>query len=715
MLPAPAVGGPAAAQCGRRRAWQRRVQSAAIARPRAAVLLPSPAAIASPSSSSVRGGAGRALLSLSRTHATATSTEGVLGTPPTNDAPPQYYFRPQASWPTDVALPTPSPASSPAPASLPDADLVVAGAGPAGLAVADRVARAGFRVCVIDPDPLGIWPNNYGVWVDEFQAMGLADCLEVVWPKARVMLDSTAAGDKRLSRPYGRVDRPRLKRRLLERCAASGVTFFRAAVESVAHADGRSTVTARALELRPSSTGAADASASSPSTRVSPDDFLTACSAVGHGHNQDEDQLTPANPFAAPKTRPASSDPSALVSVRGSLVLDATGHSRRLVEFDRAFDPGYQGAYGIVAEVESHPFDTEEMTFMDWRDDHLEGLPELKAKNAKLPTFLYAMPFSPTRVFLEETSLVARPAVPFDDLKARLEARMKWLGIKVKRVEEEEYCLIPMGGALPRHPQRVLAVGGTAGMVHPSTGFAVSRLLGAAPTVADAIVDALSRPTDKASRAAKAARAGRAAGTAEASLSSSPLPPAIAASLPYAEEPAPAFAAAASITTLPSVLPPRSEKEAERMAAQVWRATWPLARLRQRAFFCFGMDVLLRLDLAETRQFFAAFFALSAYHWHGFLSARLGFLQLIGFGLSLFAKSSPAARANLLARGLPGLVGMLVGLAPTVFGDYYPKDIDEDVDDVEEGDGGGDGAAGGQGKKAEASAAAAPAPVPTTR
>ena len=58
--------------------------------------------------------------------------------------------------------------------------------------------------------------------------------------------------------------------------------------------------------------------------------------------------------------------------------------------------------------------------------------------------------------------------------------------------------------------------------------------------------------------------------------------------------------------------------------------------------------MLLKLDLAETREFFAAFFALSDYHWHGFLSSRLSFLELIAFGLSLFAKSSNAARINLL-------------------------------------------------------------------
>lgn len=432
--------------------------------------------------------------------------------------------------------------------------MVVAGAGPAGVAIAERVAADGYSVCVCDPEPLSPWPNNYGVWVDEFQAMGLTDCLEVIWPKAKVWLDNNEKGEKFLSRPYGRVDRPKLKRKLLERCVANGVTFLYSKVESTTHGGGSSAV-----------------------------------------------QLDGGR------------------EIRGTLVLDATGHSRRLVKYDKKFDPGYQGAYGIIAEVESHPFALDTMLFMDWRDEHLTGA--AKEANAKLPTFLYAMPFHPTKIFLEETSLVARPAVGFQDLKDRLEERMKWLGIKVKRIEEEEYCLIPMGGVLPTHPQRVLGIGGTAGMVHPSTGFMVSRMLGAAPTVADAIIDQLARPTDKAVDAGNPRQ-------------------------------------------------PSSEEVAEAMASNVWQATWPVERIRQRAFFCFGMDVLLKLNLAETREFFAAFFSLSDKHWHGFLSARLSFLELIGFGLSLFAKSSNTARANLLSKGLPGLVVMLAGLVPTL-GDYY--------------------------------------------
>lgn len=107
-------------------------------------------------------------------------------------------------------------------------DILVVGAGPAGLSVAQRASAAGLRVCCVDPGPKWIWPNNYGVWIDEFEAMGLTDCLDYTWPKARVWLDKS---DKRsLDRPYGRVNRNRLKTKLLEGCAANGVTFYKAKV-----------------------------------------------------------------------------------------------------------------------------------------------------------------------------------------------------------------------------------------------------------------------------------------------------------------------------------------------------------------------------------------------------------------------------------------------------------------------------------------------------
>lgn len=56
--------------------------------------------------------------------------------------------------------------------------------------------------------------------------------------------------------------------------------------------------------------------------------------------------------------------------LHSAFVLDCTGHARKLVTFDQKFDPGYQAAYGMMIEVESHPFELDTMLFMDWRDDH---------------------------------------------------------------------------------------------------------------------------------------------------------------------------------------------------------------------------------------------------------------------------------------------------------------------------------------------------------
>lgn len=59
------------------------------------------------------------------------------------------------------------------------------------------------------------------------------------------------------------------------------------------------------------------------------------------------------------------------------------------------------------------------------------GKDGLWGTEAEVPSFLYAMPLGGNRVFLEETCLVARPAMPFATLKRRLERRCRALGIEV--------------------------------------------------------------------------------------------------------------------------------------------------------------------------------------------------------------------------------------------------------------------------------------------
>ncbi|KAJ3679101.1 hypothetical protein LUZ60_017112 [Juncus effusus] len=291
------------------------------------------------------------------------------------------------------------------------------------------------------------------------------------------------------------------------------------------------------------------------------------------------------------------------VKIQAKLVLDATGFSKCLVKYDKPYNPGYQVAYGILAEVESHPFDLDKMVFMDWRDSHLSHNPQLKSRNAKIPTFLYAMPFSSNRIFLEETSLVARPGLSFEDIQQRMIARLKHLNIKIKSIEEDEKCVIPMGGPLPILPQRVIGIGGTAGMVHPSTGYMVARTLAAAPLVANSIIKYLEND-----------------GNSENNFLSGAV------------------------------------------SEAVWRELWPIERRRQREFFCFGMDILLKLDLAGTRRFFSAFFDLEPRYWHGFLSSRLFLKELLFFGLALFGNASNESRLEIMMKGTGPLVKMINNL-----------------------------------------------------
>ncbi|CAM6129279.1 unnamed protein product [Calypogeia fissa] len=438
-------------------------------------------------------------------------------------------------------------------------DLVVVGGGPAGLAVAQRVSAEGLKVLCIDPEPRSVWPNNYGVWVDEFEAMDLLDCLDYTWSSAVVYLDDKKK--KILERPYGRVNRTRLKSKMIEQCITNGVQFYQSKVKHVTHSKDRSFVQCYDGTM-----------------------------------------------------------------IETAVVLDATGHSRRLVQYDKPFNPGYQIAYGIVAEVDEHPFDVDKMLFMDWRDSHLTNT-DLEEGNRELPTFLYAMPFSSTRIFLEETSLVARPGVPLDVIQKRMELRLKHLGINVKSIEEDEVCVIPMGGVLPVIPQRVLGIGGTAGMVHPSTGYMVARTLAAAPVLADALVKRLG-------------------GSRSPIVSPSPI--------------------VAQDSNAESAQPSNVQEDSpsgDEISAGVWADLWPRERILQREFFCFGMDVLLKLDLMGTRRFFDSFFSLAPHHWQGFLSSRLYFVELLGFGLSLFSKATNISRAEIIYKGTGPLLVMIKNVA----------------------------------------------------
>jgi lycopene beta-cyclase len=64
--------------------------------------------------------------------------------------------------------------------------------------------------------------------VDEFEAMDLLDCLDYTWGSAVVYLDDTTS--KLLERPYGRVNRTKLKSKMIEACISHRVQFHQSKV-----------------------------------------------------------------------------------------------------------------------------------------------------------------------------------------------------------------------------------------------------------------------------------------------------------------------------------------------------------------------------------------------------------------------------------------------------------------------------------------------------
>ncbi|KAM2566016.1 hypothetical protein TB1_008579 [Malus domestica] len=135
-------------------------------------------------------------------------------------------------------------------------------------------------------------------------------------------------------------------------------------------------------------------------------------------------------------------------------------------------------------------------------------------------------------------------------------------------------------------------------MVHPSTGYMVARTLGAAPIVANAIVQYLGSD--------------------------------------------------------------RTLSEIE-VSAEVWKDLWPIQSRRQRELFCFGIAFLLKLDLKGTRRFFNAFFDREPHYRHVW-SSRLFIPDLLLFWLSLFSHAYNASRIESMAKGTPPMVKMVNNL-----------------------------------------------------
>ncbi len=168
---------------------------------------------------------------------------------------------------------------------------------------------------------------------------------------------------------------------------------------------------------------------------------------------------------------------------RVRVVIDASGAGSRFIKRVHQRAPAFQTAFGLMLRAPDHRFDPSRMVLMDF------GEPSSSASDP--PSFLYVLPLGEDRLFVEETSLARRPAMRLDLLRARLESRLAGLGLGECERLSEEHCSIPMGLGLPAPRQALVPFGAAGAMVHPASGYLISRVLRHADPVAESILAGL--------------------------------------------------------------------------------------------------------------------------------------------------------------------------------------------------------------------------------
>lgn len=292
------------------------------------------------------------------------------------------------------------------------ADIAIAGAGPAGLALGAALSARGASVLIVDPTPTLAWTNRYGAWAHDLEHTAGAAFEARRWNHVSAR---TGSDTRRLPGAYTTVNGQGLRNHLRSSVADHGGRFVPGRITNVAHDPRGSAVVL-----------------------------------------DDGRQL------------------------QATAVVDATGRGSLV---SRKLEPqAFQAAFGMLVRVTRHPWAVDQATLMDFGREHLDA-----ASQAGPPTFLYALPESSEVVFVEETSLAAAPAMSMSVLEARLRARLAHLGVEILEVLHVERCLIPMDGSIPDRG-RVVPFGASAGYVHPATGYQLTRTLGAADRVADALV-----------------------------------------------------------------------------------------------------------------------------------------------------------------------------------------------------------------------------------
>ena len=188
-------------------------------------------------------------------------------------------------------------------------EVLVIGAGPAALCIAAALVERGVTVQGLAPeDPAQPWPNTYGIWGPEVDALGLQHLLRYRWRDTRSFFgDRLPCSAVEHHIDYGLFDKTALQQHWLRPCCEAGVVWHRG----------------RAMAIQ-----------------------------------------------AEPQHSLVTTDAGA--QLRARLVIDASGHHSSLVRRPDEGPVAGQAAYGIVGRFSAPPVDPGQFVLMDYRCDHLD-------------------------------------------------------------------------------------------------------------------------------------------------------------------------------------------------------------------------------------------------------------------------------------------------------------------------------------------------------
>ncbi|NJM75988.1 MAG: lycopene cyclase family protein [Acaryochloridaceae cyanobacterium RU_4_10] len=127
-----------------------------------------------------------------------------------------------------------------------DCDALVIGSGPAGMIIAAALAERGVKVGGLTASPLRkVWPNTYGIWRDELEALGLTELLGHCWENC---VSYFGKGKVNHGRAYGLFDNVKLQNHFLAKCETGGVEWHQGKATNIEHDCERSIVSTTAGE-----------------------------------------------------------------------------------------------------------------------------------------------------------------------------------------------------------------------------------------------------------------------------------------------------------------------------------------------------------------------------------------------------------------------------------------------------------------------------------